>query len=77
MNDKNYKIENHNLIIKDQKSTRQHIKQNDYFGTTATILNLLSQNKFINNTSEIRKILKKIGKEFAYLQKNYEIKKRP
>jgi len=77
MNDKNYKIENHNLIIKDQKSTRQHIKQNDYFGTTATILNLLSQNKFINDNSEIRKILKKISKEFAYLQKNYEIKKRP
>ncbi len=77
MNDKNYKIENHNLIIKDQKSTRQHIKQNDYFGTIATILNLLSQNKFINDISEIRKILKKISKEFAYLQKNYEIKKRP
>lgn len=77
MNEKNYKIKNNFLFLKDQKSAREHIKQNDYFGTTATILNLLTQDEFIENKKEIKKYLKKISKELLYLQKNYQIKKRP
>lgn len=77
MNNKNYQIKNKNLVIKDQRSTKNHIEQNDYFGTTATILSLLSQKEFIKDTKEVKKILKKISKEFLYLQKNYQIKKIP
>ncbi len=77
MENKNYKIEKKFLFLKDQKSTKKHISQDDYFGTTATILNLLAQDEFIENKKEVKKYLKKISKEFIYLQKNYQIKKRP
>ncbi|PKM91053.1 hypothetical protein CVU82_03265 [Candidatus Falkowbacteria bacterium HGW-Falkowbacteria-1] len=75
MNEKKYKIKNNTLIIRDRKSAKTHIKQGDYFGTIATILNLLSQDKFIKNTKELKKYLKKISKELEYLQKNFDIKK--
>ena len=77
MNNKNYFIKNNVLIIRDKKSARQHIKQGDYFGTTATILNLLSQDEMLSNPQEMKKILKKISDELTYLQDNYQIKKRP
>lgn len=75
MNKDVYKIKDNNLIIRDQKSAKAHIKQGDYFGTTATILNLLSQDEIIQNTKELKKYLKKISKELEYLQKNFDIKK--
>lgn len=77
MKDKNYKIEEKFLFLRDQASTRKHIKQDDYFGTTAIILSLLAQDEFIEDKKELRKYLKKISKELLYLQKNYQIKKRP
>lgn len=77
MENKNYKIEKNFLFLKDQKSTKKHIGQDDYFGTTATVLSLLSQKNFPADIKDIKKYLKKISKELLYLQKNYQIKKRP
>lgn len=55
------------------KSIEFHIKSNDYFGTLATILNLLHQEEFIG---DINKILKEKVKELMYLQKYYKIIKK-
>ena len=73
----NYKINNNNLITRDQQSVKSHIKQGDYFGTTATVLSLLSQKEFIDNKKDLKKYLKKISKELVYLQKNFDIIKKP
>jgi hypothetical protein len=53
-----------------------HIKSDDYFGTLATILELIKQD--IENKKEtpnIDETLKNIVKDLMYLQKHYTIKK--
>ena len=50
-----------------------HIKSNDYFGTLATILNLIEQNNQL--AKEERKALNNIVKDLMHLQENYIIKK--
>lgn len=57
----------------DIKSIKFHIKSNDYFGTLATILNLLHQKEFIGDKD---KILRGKVKELIYLQQNYKIMKK-
>lgn len=56
-----------------KKSLKFHIQSSDYFGTLATILNLLHQEEFIGDTD---KILKEKVKELMYLQKYYKIIKK-
>jgi hypothetical protein len=55
------------------KSLNFHIKSGDYFGTLATILNLLHQEEFVGDKDNI---LKEKVKELVYLQKNYKIMKK-
>lgn len=55
------------------KSLNFHIKSGDYFGTLATILNLLHQKEFVGDKDGI---LKEKVKELIYLQKNYKIMKK-
>lgn len=54
-----------------------HIKNEDYFGTLATILDLFRsdalEKKFIFDKN---KVLKKIIKDLVYLQDNYKITKK-
>jgi hypothetical protein len=72
---KNYSIKKNILKVRDKKSVNWHIKQNDYFGTLATIVNLINQDYILNNKKELQKILKSLGKDLNYLQKNFIIKK--
>lgn len=52
------------------KSLEFHIKSNDYFGTLAAVLNLLTQGE----CSDVRgKVIKDKVDELMYLQKNYKI----
>ena len=51
-----------------EKRLKFHIENNDYFGTLATVLDLIRQSK--NN-----KTLKNIRDDLVYLQKNYSINK--
>lgn len=52
------------------KSLEFHIKSNDYFGTLAAVLNLLTQNE----CADVRdKVIKDKVDELMYLQKNYKI----
>lgn len=61
-------------LLKDEKSVRFHIDNNDYFGTIATILNLLKQTI---NKSELEPhfwtILNNVEKDLLWLQNNYQI----
>ena len=72
---KNYSIKKNILKVRDKKSVNWHIKQNDYFGTLATIVNLINQDYILNNKKELQKILKSLGKDLNYLQRNFIIKK--
>lgn len=59
-----------------QKSVKFHIKNNDYFGTLATVLELLRQNIENNKfKKEYKKILSNLIKDLIYLQKEFIIKK--
>ncbi|HPT08476.1 MAG TPA: hypothetical protein PLE28_02155 [bacterium] len=73
---KDYKIKTHTLKVKDKQSVNWHIKQNDYFGTLATIINLINQDYILDNKKELQKILKSLNKDLIYLQKNFIINKK-
>ena len=64
---KKYLIKTTVLKVRDKKSVNWHIKQNDYFGTLATIVNLINQDYILNNKKELQKILKSLGKDLNYL----------
>ncbi len=70
------------LIIQDtddnfsyEKKLESHIKSDDYFGTLATVIDLITQenNKIGRRES---KVLKKITDDLMYLQENYKIIKK-
>lgn len=56
------------------KTVKFHIQSGDYFGTLATILNLIVQTT--KNSIENEKIFKKLVKDLTYLQKEYYILKK-
>lgn len=57
-----------------KKSLEFHIKSDDYFGTLATILNLINQNlKNSNFEKEYIKVLNKLVEDLVYLQDKYKI----
>lgn len=57
-----------------KKSVLFHIKSNDYFGTVATVLNLIRQTPY--NISKNNLIITKIEKDLMFLQKDYKIIKK-
>jgi len=63
----------------DKKSLEFHIKSNDYFGTLATVLDILKQQIFkdssSSNNNNNNKTMKNKIVELMYLQKNYKIVK--
>jgi hypothetical protein len=54
-----------------QKSVKFHIKSDDYFGTLATVLSLVSQTP--ENNKHHTKTLEILVKDLMYLQKEYKI----
>lgn len=73
---KKYQIKPLFLLVRDEKSTKFHIKNDDYFGTIATILNLLKheikKNGLINKDI-LNKTLENLNNDLIFLQKNYQI----
>ena len=65
-------------LVKDQESVKFHVKNDDYFGTMATLLNLLKQEIYKNNKSEakVKATFANMEKDFMWLQKNYKITKK-
>lgn len=77
---KKYRITPILHLLHDQNSVKFHIKSDDYFGTIATILNLLKQQIKKDSRSDaavLNKTLNNLEKDLLFLQKNYEIRLRP
>ena len=53
-----------------------HIKSDDYFGTLATVIDLVRQNLNPFKQKQEKKTLEKKVKELMYLQKNFKIVKK-
>lgn len=73
---KKYLIKPLFLLVQDKAGTEFHIKNDDYFGTMATILNLLKEE--INksgrlNSATLNKTIKNLTKDLIFLQENYQI----
>lgn len=59
-----------------KKSLEFHIKSNDYFGTLATVLNLIKENLNEKNLDIThKKILNNCINDLMYLQNNFKITK--
>lgn len=59
------------------KTLEFHIKSDDYFGTLATILDLVKQQIFRDNSrDENKNIIENKIAELMYLQNNYKIVKK-
>lgn len=77
MPEKKYKIKPLVWLVRDEKSAKFHVKNDDYFGTIATILSLIKQQikkDAYPNAATLNKILGNLEKELMFLQKNYQIK---
>lgn len=62
------------MIIKRKKELGFHIKNDDYFGTLATLLDLLRQElEKKDSKMNARRILKNLTDDLMYLQRNYKI----
>ena len=72
----NYQINNNFYLLRDKESVNFHVKKDDYFGTLATIIELLKQDEVLENKKELKKILNQLKKDLLYLQKNFTINKK-
>lgn len=76
---KEYKLEPLVYLVEDAGSVRFHVKNDDYFGTIATVLSLIRQDMIKNNRYDaavLEKLLANIEGDLNILQKNYQIKAR-
>jgi hypothetical protein len=78
---KQYNIKPSVKILKDADSVKFHVDNNDYFGTAATLVNLIHEqlNEQIKKAPTQDKILinkafKNLKQDLLLLQKNYQIK---
>ena len=73
---KKYQIKPLFLLVQDKAGTKFHIKNDDYFGTVATILNLIGEDikkgEYPNRLALI-KTLNSVKKDLLFLQKDYQI----
>jgi hypothetical protein len=70
---KDYEINPSFYLIHDKKSVNFHVQENDYFGTLATIMELMNQDDILENKKELKKILGRLKKDLLYLQENFVI----
>lgn len=79
-----YQIIFRNFLINDIDSTKRHIKAGDYFGTLATILDLMRQTadtavgRPTSNQSVVERSeqMKELKDDLIFLQENYRIIKK-
>lgn len=78
---KNYQIRSATQLLRDAKSVKFHVENDDYFGTAATLLQLIRQNLAEQTKSAsredwtlIEKTFKNLEQDLLLLQKNYHIK---
>ena len=59
-----------------KESLEFHIKSDDYFGTLATVLDLIKQQIFGDKKSKLKNAIESKVSELLYLQENYQIVKK-
>lgn len=77
MKSKKYQLKHLYWLVKDEAEVKFHVKNNDYFGTIATILDLIKQqikNDTDKNDAVFQKIFSDLETDLMFLQKNYQIK---
>lgn len=72
----NYKIKSSFFLLNDEESAKYHLLSNDYFGTIATIISLVSQKLKLNKLKkeekdDIIKILENLENDLVFIQNNY------
>lgn len=73
---KKYLINKNVNLLRDKKTVDFHIKQDDYFGTLSTIVELINQDHVLENKGELKKILNNLKQDLLYLQENFDIIKK-
>lgn len=81
MTNKNYKLKIKTRFVRDASSVKFHVDNNDYFGTAATLVNLLYE-QFVEQIKTapqeekdlINKTFQNLIKDLLILQQNYHIK---
>ncbi|PIT94680.1 hypothetical protein COT98_02535 [Candidatus Falkowbacteria bacterium CG10_big_fil_rev_8_21_14_0_10_39_9] len=70
-----YQIKTPTWLVKDETSIKFHVANDDYFGTMATLLDLLKQAiyKPQPDTKKIKAAFENMEKDFMWLQENYKI----
>jgi hypothetical protein len=58
-----------------EESLQFHIEQNDYFGTLATVIDLVSQDLQKNGQHRNAEILQRLRDNLVYLQRSHRIAK--
>ena len=58
-----------------QDSLQFHIQENDYFGTLATVIDLVSQDLQKNGQNRNAEILQRLRDNLVYLQHSHRIEK--
>jgi hypothetical protein len=58
-----------------EESLQFHIEQNDYFGTLATVIDLVSQDLQKNGQNRNAEILQRLRDNLVYLQRSHRIAK--
>lgn len=74
---KKYKITPILHLLRDEASVKFHVQSDDYFGTIATVLDLLKQQIKKDghaNAAVLSNTLKNLENDLMFLQKNYEIR---
>lgn len=59
-----------------KESVEFHIKNDDYFGTLATVISLIRQNLESNGLSKNNKFLVDLENNLVFMQSNYKIIKK-
>ncbi len=70
-----YQIKPLILLMRDEDSVRFHVKNDDYFGTIATVISLIRQKlkKEKRPNDLAAQALNNLEKDLIFLQKNYRI----
>ncbi|MFA5062402.1 MAG: hypothetical protein WC526_04625 [Patescibacteria group bacterium] len=58
------------------KRIKFHVEQDDYFGTLAAILNLLTEDETTPKNAPNKKLLEKLVEDLNFLQDNFKIIKK-
>ncbi len=58
-----------------EESLQFHIEQNDFFGTLATVIDLVSQDLQKNGQQRNAEILQRLRDNLVYLQRSHRIEK--